>query len=469
MSRKSLAMALALCGCLSRQARVDELVQAHRLKDALSVWNERVAEAPIDAEALAGRVRVLVLLADEAAALGQAARAHEALGEALSQVIEADGWAEKAQVSSPALDQLRAELTADFVARFQRARDLNQFSDVHHEVQTLGSRLEQSKLELKTALRGLREATVARCIALRGAVATPHLARLVWRYCASLDVRVQPPGAAPECRASLEVELHLEPNDAEPDFSEAAISAFGQSPWADPRATGAVKARVAGFMPSTETEAPVTLVANWSTSEPYSTTESQTEYYTESYSTTESYTYSCPGSSGYSSTCTGSRSVTRTRPATRTVQKSVTRYRSVSHSFAYAAVQKTLTHKAEWQLAIALPATSTPLTFSWSDADQQRDVEHEVTNAVAGVEPHHAQLPTARQWHGRQAKVLLTKLAVALEGAWQATFCQESLELPEKAARCLAGHGESSASELTLSRYLGEPVEVVRAIARGSP
>ncbi len=468
MNRSILVGFVLLSGCLSRQARVEELVQAHRLPAALAEWEERLAEQPGDVEAQTGRGRVLVLLAEDAAADGQKARAREALKEALSHLIMAEQWKAKANVAVPAVDQLRGDVKNEFATRLQGARDLGQFLSAQNQLRGVEELLERSNLDLRAELRALHDASVAHCIALRGASATPYLAQLVWRYCGALRVPVQAAPVPAECRSALQVEPRVEPAEAAGVFTELAARAFNASAWADPRASGQVEARVAGFMPTTATALPVTLVATWSTSEPYTTTETQSESYTESYSATESYSYSCLGASGSMTTCSGTRTVMKTRPATRSVQKSVTRYRSVAHSFSYDAVEKTISHRAELQFSIALPGTKDLLTFSWSDALQQRDVEHAVTNAVAGVAPHRAQLPGPADWHARQARALAEKLTLALKRTWQRTFCEAGLEVPEHAARCLAGHAESEAAVVTLARYFGEPVDVIHWLT-GAP
>lgn len=321
-------------------------------------------------------------------------------------------------------------------------------------------------------LRGaVRTAGARRCVATSHLARTAYLADVVRRACEPLGATVPPVAVAAEKRADVTIDvlsLASPTPGARTKLADAARAAFLRSPWADRRAQGAVQARVAGTLESRIESTPLELTVSWTTQEPYTTSESQTESYTESYTTTESYSYTCYQGTR-SSTCYGTRTVTRTRPATRTVQKTVTRYRAVAHSRTYPGVQKKAAHRAQVSLAIALPATERALELTWGDSQEKTDVEHTTEDAVAGLAPRKADVPSESDWEDRQARILYEKLSSAMTDTWTKTFCRAGTQPPDDAARCLAGaSGEWPDATLALARFLGEPLELVAELVRAT-
>lgn len=457
------------CGAL-RAAQAREQLERGELEQALGVWDRRLADAPDDADALEGRRAVLTLIVDRQVALATQERRAGRLAAALGALgLALDAGARLRQVPPSAAAE-QAALEREVRARLGAALAVGQPLAAQALLAELGPSLAPARLDgVGRALRGeVASAGARRCAALGGLARTPWLALLVRRYCTTLGAPGPQVPVAPEQRAALAVDAQrlVSPSGgAAKKLADAALAAFARSPWSDPRARGAVEARVTGTLESRHAESPLDVTVTWQETESYTATEPATESYTETYSTSESYSYSC-GSYSSPQTCYGSRQVTHTRPATRTVHKSVTRTRPVTRSLTYPAIQKSAAHRAALRLAVALPGTPEATQLEWTDAYDKQELEHDTTHAAAGLSPHKAQLASPVDWEDRQARLLYEKLAAALRQTWQRSFCRDGEPPPEDAARCLAGGGQPPAAALAaIARFLGEPPGLLQTLA----
>jgi hypothetical protein len=159
------------------------------------------------------------------------------------------------------------------------------------------------------------------------------------------------------------------------------------------------------------------------------------------------------------------RQVTKYRPATRQVTRTVTKTRPVSHSVQYPAVQKRAHHRASLVVALALPGTSKALELPYTGVLDQDDVEHETTNAAAGLAPHKAAVSSGVEWSAQVARAVGVALEQRLHAAWLEAFC-EDVETPERALRCLASPQAPTKAWAAVARFFGEGEEEMQALLR---
>lgn len=334
----------------------------------------------------------------------------------------------------------------------------------------------------------LRSVGARRCAVLSPLARTPWLARFMAGYCIHFKASATPIPPMPERRSSiaLKVDALKARPQLQPSLEQALSRGLASSPWYEAKAAGSLPVQVNGSIESERTAEPINAFIEWTESETYSTNETVTENYTETYSTTEnrpyqrmyteteSYTYSCGSGTRYQ-TCTGYRPVTRyrteyrletvmkTRPATRQVTKTVYKTRPVARRFDYPATHVKTRNAGVLTLALALPATSVPLSVQVKDEANTDDLEHQATHAPAKLAPHVAVVVDEVGFEARMLTTLQQKVRAALETAWVTSFCPGD-ETPESAARCVASKSAPAAAWLPLERFTGERAEQLRLV-----
>ena len=488
-------LTLLLMACASRHAvRAEALLREGRPDAAVRVWNERLAEAPTDQQALEGRRTALTL---------QAELVHRRLADdsfalplRLDALVAVDALVRDGALPPAALEASRANVVSAVRALVDAPLGVGEALEAEGRLSELAPRLRQARLtSLAVELdQQVQRVGARRCAVLTNSTRTPWLGAAVACYCDHYKLKGPDVRGFPERRAALELNASkgtLAGATLNGPLGEAVRRAFAASPWHDDGSVGMATASLTGALESEVEQTPMELTTSWTESEAYSTTEQQTENYQESYTTTEqrpvqvaytayeSYSYSCGTGTSYR-TCTGSRSVTRyrteyrsemvtrMRPATRQVTRSVTKYRPVSRSLSYPGIQHRVQHAAKLKVSLALPTFDRALECGWADTLSKTDVEHSTSSAPARLTPHVAEVPLAADWTLLSAAALEREVGAALGEAWLRQFCGD-VSTPELAARCLASARAPDAPWEILARYFGEDPHRLSATLRGRP
>lgn len=493
-----LCMLLAT-GCASAHAaRAQALLRAGKPEQAVQVWNERLAQMPGDREASEGRrialsEQALQTYQGAASALGEDTDLH-LLSSRLEALARVDVLIADGATPPQALEATRNMLGNWVRTLVESPLGLGQALEARGRLASVEAALRAAGLGPLAAdlTQQLQQVGARRCLVLTRATRTPWLGAAVARFCDLFQVRGPQVTGFPERRARLELRQEAGAlKGAAPNgpLGLAVQAAFDASVWRDQTSSGAALGAIQGLLDSQLERTPMEMTTSWTETEPYTTTEQQTEHYQESYTTTEqrpvqvpytayeSYTYSCGTGTRYMS-CTGTRSVlryrteyrsemvTKQRPASRQVTKTVTRYRPVSRSFVYPGIHFRAQHTAQLKVWLALPALTVPLEIKWSDSLSATDVEHSTTHAPAHLTPHRAEVPAATDWETHAAQALQREVGAALDSAWVNQFCAE-VASAEAAARCVASPRAPEAPWAVLSTYFGEGAAHLRVVMRG--
>lgn len=464
-------------------------LEAGDARGALSSFDAALAEGD-DARARDGRTRALSTLFDRALSEAAAARAAGRWIVAATALSEAQTFSD-AGAGHGTQVTLEREALERAVAPFIRdPLSLGQALDAEARLSTVKPAFELARLQplLSELDKEIRSVGARRCAVLSPLARTPWLARFMAGYCVHFKASATPIPPMPERRSTiaLRVDALKARPQLQPAIEQALTRGLQRSPWYEAKAAGAIPVQVNGSIESERSAEPINAFVEWTESETYSTTETVTENYTETYSAmenrpyqrsyteTESYTYSCGSGTSYR-TCTGYRTVTRyrteyrmetvmkTRPATRQVTKTVYKTRPVARRFDYPATHVKTRNAGVLTLALALPATTAPLSVQVKDEANTEDLEHQVTHAPAKLKPHVAAVVDEAGFEGRMLTALQQKVRAALESAWVTSFCPGD-ETPESAARCVVAPVAPAAAWLPLERFTGERAEQLRLL-----
>ncbi|MBM4779925.1 MAG: hypothetical protein GQE15_19645 [Archangiaceae bacterium] len=484
------AALLLLASCASRHVvKGEAALEAGDARGALSSFEAALAEGD-DARARDGRNRALSTLIDRALSEAAAARTSGRWIVAATALADAQTFSD-AGAGHATRVTIEREALANAVAPFIREPlALGQALESEARLSTVKPALERAHLEslLSDLEKEIRSVGARRCAVLSPLARTPWLARFMAGYCVHFKASATPVPPMPERRSSiaLRVDALKARPQLQPALERALIQGLQRSPWYEAKAAGAIPVQVNGSIESERSAEPINAFVEWTESETYPTTETVTENYTETYSATEnrpyqrmyteneSYTYSCGSGTRYQ-TCTGYRTVTRyrteyrmetvmkTRPATRQVTKTVYKTRPVARRFDYPATHVKTRNAGVLTLALALPATTAPLSVQVKDEANTEDLEHQATHAPAKLTPHVAVVVDAVGFEDRMLTALQQKVRVALEAAWVTSLCPGD-ETPESAARCVVSQSAPSAAWLPLERFTGERAEQLRLL-----
>lgn len=464
-------------------------LEAGDARGALASFDAALAEGD-DARAREGRTRALSTLFDRALSEAAAARAAGRWIVAATALSEAQTFSDAGAGHATRVTLEREALERSVAPFIREPLALGQALESEARLSTVKPALERAHLEslLSDLEKEIRSVGARRCAVLAPLARTPWLARFMAGYCVHFKASATPIPPMPERRSTIA--LRVDALKARPQLQPALEQALAQglqhSPWYDARSAGAIPVQVNGSIESERSAEPINAFVEWTETETYPTTETVTENYTETYSTTEnkpyqrmyteteSYTYSCGSGTRYQ-TCTGYRPVTRyrteyrletvmkTRPATRQVTKTVYKTRPVARRFDYPATHVKTRNAGVLSLALALPATSAPLSVSLKDEATTEDLEHQITHAPAKLTPHVAVVVDEAGFEGRLLTALQQKVRLALESAWVTSFCPGD-ETPEAAARCVASKGAPASAWVPLERFIGERAEQLRQL-----
>jgi hypothetical protein len=484
------AALLLLASCASRYVvKGEAALEAGDARGALSSFDAALAEGD-DARARDGRSRALSTLFERALNEAAGARtsgrwiaAASALSDAQTFSDAGAGHATRVTLEREALERAVAPFVREPLALGQALESEARLSAMKPALELAHMQALLSELE-----KEIRSVGARRCAVLSPLARTPWLARFMAGYCVHFKASATPIPPMPERRSSIA--LRVDALKARPQLQGALEAALAhgleKSPWYEARATGAIPVQVNGSIESERSAEPINAFVEWTETETYSTNENVTENYTETYSAmesrpyqrsyteSESYTYSCGSGTSYR-TCTGYRTVTRyrtdyrmetvtkTRPATRQVMKTVYKTRPVARRFDYPATHVKTRNAGVLTLALALPATTAPLSVQVKDEANTEDLEHQVTHAPAKLKPHVAAVVDEAGFEGRMLTALQQKVRAALESAWVTSFCPGD-ETPESAARCVVAPVAPAAAWLPLERFTGERAEQLRLL-----
>ena len=249
-------------------------------------------------------------------------------------------------------------------------------------------------------------------------------------------------------------------------LQRALVAAFRASAWYAPTGERTASTALSGAVAISFTSRPLDQHTTYDEEVPYTDYETSQESYQEPYDETESYSEQVPYTETETSNetcqrCDGTdrrceqhscpktvtvtkyrtewrtRTVTKHRTAWRTVTNPVTRYRTVTHPYAYRATEITGSYATQLALAIDDTAELAGVVASTRLAEAQAGIEHDVTFAPANVYPSRANLPSREEVLDGQRRELQRQLVAALDARYATLHCAAATYDREAAATCV--------------------------------
>lgn len=462
-ARLFLGALVVMAGCAkSVSTRADEAYKKRSYLEAAELYDQVVRANPNDTKAAAKRtaarseaLRELLAATSRARVAGKLDQATTSLAELL---VRRNSWAMK--LDGQAAKELTLEIvaagsaiaTAVTATATSRGPLSAELLAAHYAPLLAHADFQNWRREIEDSVAGVGR---TKCEALAPRATTPYWSWVVGTYCqhfGGVDVKVLPRANA---RTGLVVEGSIVGIPAEDTARiRTTLSAvFRESVWFSPDAPKQARAQLGGKLAVTFDSRPITKTATWTEKVPYTAYEDEQESYQEPYNDQESYSEQVPHTeyrtesrSCGSSTCsetvpttvysseTRYRTVTKYRTAYRTVTKPVTRYRDEPRSFTYAAIERSGHYVSA--LRLRFDRDSPEVVAEVKTDSFERGLDHDVSNADAGVSPQRANLPQLADLTAHEEAQLGTEVKTKLEAAYREAYCRASEFSLEEAAAC---------------------------------